>query len=137
MDGIGCKDNKKIDYSCCFCSFFHHRAKMKENANSTSKVQAWIFIPSKESYLAIGGTAEPMWMQASGFSKKREKWLFPQRKQPLILVIILFLFLYFFLYSYSTLPFLFSRFHRYTSRCSSPWLEQSVADHLQNIERLP
>ena len=37
----------------------------------------------------------------------------------------------------STSPFLFSRFHRYTSRCSSPWLELSVADHLQNIERLP
>ena len=29
----------------------------------------------------------------------------------------------------STSPFLFSRFHRYTSRCSSPWLEQSSAGH--------
>ena len=36
----------------------------------------------------------------------------------------------------STSPFLFSRFHRYTSRCSSPWLELSVAGHLQNIGRL-
>lgn len=37
----------------------------------------------------------------------------------------------------STSRFLFSRFHRYTSQYSSPWLELSVADHLQNIERLP
>lgn len=29
----------------------------------------------------------------------------------------------------STSPFLFSRFHRYTSRCSSPWLEQLNAGH--------
>lgn len=29
----------------------------------------------------------------------------------------------------STSPFLFSRFHRYTSRCSSPWLEQLSAGH--------
>ena len=29
----------------------------------------------------------------------------------------------------STSPFLFSRFHRYTSRCSSPWLELSGAGH--------
>ena len=29
----------------------------------------------------------------------------------------------------STSPFLFSRFHRYTSRCSSPWLELSSAGH--------
>ena len=36
----------------------------------------------------------------------------------------------------STSPFLFSRFHRYTLRCSSPWLELSGADHLQNNERL-
>ena len=30
-----------------------------------------------------------------------------------------------------------SHYHHYTSRCSSPWLEQSIADHLQNSERLP
>ncbi len=29
----------------------------------------------------------------------------------------------------STSLFLFLRFHRYTSRCSSPWLEQSGAGH--------
>ena len=37
----------------------------------------------------------------------------------------------------STSPFLFSRFHRYTSRCSSPWLELSGAGHWQNSERFP
>ena len=30
MNGIGCKGNKKNDYSSSFCIFFHHRAKMKE-----------------------------------------------------------------------------------------------------------
>ena len=30
-----------------------------------------------------------------------------------------------------------SHFHHYTSRCSSPWLEQIIAGHLLNSERLP
>lgn len=34
----------------------------------------------------------------------------------------------------STSPFLFSRFHRYTSRCSSPWLEQLSAGHVTFTE---
>ena len=34
----------------------------------------------------------------------------------------------------STSPFLFSRFHRYTSRCSSPWLEQSGTVHVTFTE---
>jgi len=34
----------------------------------------------------------------------------------------------------STSPFLFSRFHRYTSRCSSPWLELSSAGHVTFTE---
>ena len=34
----------------------------------------------------------------------------------------------------STSPFLFSRFHRYTSRCSSPWLEQLSTGHVTFTE---
>ena len=33
-----------------------------------------------------------------------------------------------------TSQFLFSRYRRYTSRCSSLWLEQSIADRLRNSE---